>query len=128
MKYLTATQILLIHSMLVDQYGGAHGIRDNALLLSAEQLVQQRAFGNDLYPDAHTKAAVYARNIITSHPFLDGNKRTGITCAAIFLESNGYVLAVKEGELEDYAVSIATDKLSVEDIATWLKTRSRETT
>lgn len=126
MNYLTVAQILLIHSMLVDQYGGAHGIRDNTLLLSVEQLVAQQAFGNDLYLDAYTKAAVYVRNIITSHPFLDGNKRTGITCAVIFLENNGYVCVAKEGELEDYAVKIATDKPSIDEIAAWLKGNTKQ--
>ena len=111
--------------MLVDQYGGAHGIRDNNLLLSVEQLPKQTAFGAQLYPTPYLKAAVYARNIITSHPFLDGNKRTGITCATVFLENNGYTFIAKEGELQDYAVEIANTKPSLEEIAKWLKKHSK---
>ena len=125
MKNLTAEQILLIHSMLIDEYGGSHGIRERELLLSAEHLPQQRAFGKDLYPGAFLKAAVYARNIISSHPFIDGNKRTGITCASIFLENNGYVLVAREGELEDFAVYIAKTKPALEEIAAWLKKHSK---
>ena len=111
--------------MLIDEYGGAHGVRDRELLLSVEQLPKQSAFGKDLYPTIFVKAAVYARNIITSHPFFDGNKRTGITCASVFLENNGYEFIAKKGELEDYAVFIATKKPELEEVAAWLKKRSK---
>jgi death-on-curing protein len=111
--------------MLIDEYGGSHGVRARELLLSAEQLPQQTAFGEDLYPGVFQKAAVYARNIITSHPFLDGNKRTGMVCATIFLEQNGYVFVAREGELEDFAVHIATAKLPLKEIAAWLKKHSK---
>lgn len=121
MGYLTAEDILLIHSMLIDEYGGTHGVRDNSLLLSTEQLPQQSAFGQELYPSPFLKATVYARNIITSHPFLDGNKRSGITCAAVFLENNGFKATAKKGEFEAYAIQIAKEKPPLEDIAEWLK-------
>lgn len=125
MRHLTAEQILLIHSMLIEQYGGSHGVRELSALATLEHLPQQTAFGKELYPTIFLKAAVYARNIITSHPFLDGNKRAGITCATIFLENNGYVFEAHEGELQDYAVTIATTKLILEEIADWLKKRSK---
>ena len=112
--------------MLVDEYGGSHGVRDRELLLSVEQLPKQSAFGKDLYPTVFIKAAVYARNIITSHPFFDGNKRTGITCASVFLENNGFTFVAREGELEDSAVHIATTKPSLEDITAWLKKHSKK--
>lgn len=125
MKYLTAAQLLLIHSMLIDEYGGSHGVRDQNLLASAEELPKQKAFGKELYPTAFLKAAVYAHNIIPSHPFLDGNKRTGIVCATIFLENNGRRFNGRPGELEDYAVEIAKERLSLEEIAAWLKKQSK---
>lgn len=125
MNYLTLKDILLIHSMLIGEYGGSYGVRDKELLLSVEQLPRQRAFGTDLYPTVFHKAAVYARNIITSHPFLDGNKRSGITCAIVFLESGGYIFKAPQGELQDYAVEIARTKPTIEEIAAWLKKRSK---
>jgi death-on-curing protein len=126
MRYLTATQILLIHSMLIDEYGGSHGVRDHATLLSLEHLPAQSAFGKELYPTVFHKAAVYARNIITAHPFLDGNKRTGITAASVFLENNGYTAHAKDGEIEAYAVHIARSKPNLEEIAAWLKTHVKK--
>jgi len=125
MRYLTASQILLIHSMLIDEHGGSHGVRERNLIASLEQLPAQKAFGKELYPTIYLKSAVYARNIITSHPFFDGNKRTGITCAAISLENNGYVFDAKEGELEHYAILIAREKPELKEIAAWLKAHSK---
>jgi death-on-curing protein len=67
---------------------------------------------------------VYARNIIGDHPFTDGNKRTGVTVAAIFLSRNGVQLTATTKELEDFAVQVAVDHLSIEDIAAWLEQHS----
>jgi death-on-curing protein len=126
MRYLSTAQILLIHSMLVDEYGGLHGVRDPHALASIELLPAQTAFGKELYPSVFLKAAVYARNIVTGHPFLDGNKRTGITSASIFLENSGYRIVCAEGELEEYAIHIARAKPELEGIAAWLKKHAKK--
>lgn len=113
--------------MLIESYGGTHGVRDMHTLMSLEEAPGQAAFGKELYPTVFLKAAVYARNIITAHPFLDGNKRAGISCATVFLENNGYVFNAPEGALQDYAVEIARTKPSLEEIAAWLKKHSKRT-
>ena len=123
--YLTAERILQIHSMLIDETGGSHGLRDTNTVLSVEQMPQQMAFGKELYPTMFLKAAVYARSIVMNHPFIDGNKRTGITAAFVFLERNGYVSTAKEGEIEEFALKIVTEKLSLEIIANWFKKNSK---
>ena len=111
--YLTAERILQIHSMLIDETGGSHGLRETNAILSTEQMPQQMVFGKELYPDVFLKAAVYARNIIVNHSFVDGNKRTGVTSAFVFLERNGYVSTAKEGEIEKFALKIVTEKFSL---------------
>lgn len=83
-------------------------------------------FGHELYPTLFEKAALYARDIIMNHPFIDGNKRTGMTAASIFIENNGYRIAAKEGSIEKYAVEIVTKKHSIQHIAAWLKKHSRK--
>lgn len=45
--------------------------------------------GKELYPDVFLKAAALLDSLINNHPFVDGNKRTGITAAALFLQANG---------------------------------------
>ena len=123
--YLTAERILQIHSMLIDETGGSHGLRDHNAILSVEQMPQQTAFGKELYPSVFLKAAVYARSIIMNHPFIDGNKRTGMTSAFVFLERNGYVSVAKEGEVEEFALKVVIEKFSLEIIATWFKKHSK---
>jgi death-on-curing protein len=126
MVYLEAEEILLIHHQLIERYGGSHGTRDLERVKSAALAPAQQAFGQEQYPDLFEKAAVYARNIIGDHPFSDGNKRTGIASAVMFLKKNGYDFAANRGELEDFAVSIAVNRLNVSDIADWFKSHTAQ--
>lgn len=124
MKYLTAQEILLIHHQLIERFGGSHGTRDLSRVKSVALAPLQYVFGEEQYKTIFEKSAMYARSIITDHPFLDGNKRTGITAAAMFLGKNGYKLRTKKGEIENFAVKIAVSKSSIEVIATWLEQHS----
>jgi len=124
--YLSKEDLVVIHGFLIEGIGGLDGIRDDNALGSAVALPKQQAFGKELYPDLFLKAAVYARSVIMNHPFLDGNKRTGITSAATFLDVNGYVLQCKRGEVEKFAIRVVVSSLSVKEIASWLKKYSKE--
>ena len=126
MKYLSVEQILLIHSIIIDETGGLHGIRDRDALLSLEGLPRQKFGGKELYVGVFQKAAVYACNIVMGHPFVDGNKRTGMVAASIFLEINGYKISVKHGEIEKFALRIVKRRLDIEKIVDWLKKNSRK--
>lgn len=126
MKYLTKEQILLIHSLVIDETGGMHGVRDLGAIIGLEDTPKQKVFGKELYPTPFLKAAVYARNIIMYHPFLDGNKRTGMTSASVFLEDTGYVFIGREGDIEKFAVKIIHEKLDYGDIADWFTKHSKK--
>lgn len=125
MKYLTLEDILRLHFVIIEEYGGSHGIRDEGRLKSVIQAPQQEVFGQEQYPDAYEKAAVYMRNIIGDHPFVDGNKRSGTTITAVFLDLNGIGLTADPKELEDFAVQVAVDHLDIPAIAAWLATHSK---
>lgn len=125
MRYLTFEEILRLHFQVIEEYGGSHGVRDEGRLLSVVDAPAQSVFGSDQYETIHDKAAVYIRNIIGDHPFSDGNKRTGITVAGVFLLRNGHRLTATPRELEDFAVSVATNHLPVEDISLWLKAHTQ---
>ena len=112
--------------MAVDETGGLHGVRDHQAILSMEELPKQAVFGKELYPAIFDKAAVYARNIIMNHPFVDGNKRTAMTAASVFLGDNGYQVEAKEGEIEKFALKIVLDKLGIKEIAAWFKKHSKK--
>lgn len=117
---------MLIHSIAVDETGGSHGVRDYAPVLSLEVSPKQHVFGKELYPTIFLKAALYARDIITTHPFIDGNKRTAMTAALVFLENNSYKITAHEGEVEDFALRIIREKLNLETIAAWFKKHSKK--
>ena len=124
-RYLSEKDILLAHFALIERYGGSHGVRDIERIKSVVQAARQEVFGVPQYASLFEKSAVYARNIIGDHPFNDGNKRTGITVAVLFLQLNGVVLHLKKGELEDFAVRIAVERLDVPVIAAWLNQHSK---
>ncbi len=121
MKHLTVEQLLMIHSIIIDETGGIHGVRDLHPIESLGKSPRQVVFGKKLYRDIFSKAAVYAREIIQSHPFIDGNKRSGMTAAIIFLEQNGYRFDAERGEIEKIALEIARGRRNFLKIAGWLK-------
>jgi len=120
-RYFSEEEILLVHFKLIERYGGAHGTRVLERVRAVVAAPQQETFGEEQYTTLFEKAAVYARNIIGDHPFADGNKRTGITVAVMFLQQNGQTFKAQKGELEDFAVQVATEHLDVSAIATWLE-------
>jgi death on curing protein len=123
--YLTAEQILFIHYRLVSETGGEHGFRDLGLLESAVARPRQ-TFGNeDLYPDIYEKAAALMESLVNHHPFMDGNKRTGIACTVLFLRQNGITFSAKNSELEKFTLRVASSKIKRSEIAVWLKKHGR---
>lgn len=124
MRYLTAHQLLLIHSRLIDQTGGSGGVRDKARIESVIEAPKQAVFGTEQYKGTFSKAAVYIHNIIHDHPFIDGNKRVAMLAGLTFLEQNGYIVSFEKGSIEEKAVEVATQKLAIDHIADWLKENS----
>ena len=125
MIYLTAQQVLFLHARLVAETGGSHGVRDINLLLSAVGRPQASFDDQDLYPDLFIKAAALMDSLIRNHPFVDGNKRTGILAAALFLRINGYRLNPSNIELEKFTIEAAQSQYPVEEIAVWLQTNAK---
>ena len=124
MIYLTAEQVLFIHARLITETGGSHGVRDLSMLLSAVGRPQASFDDRDLYPDLFSKAAALLDSLIRNHPFVDGNKRTGITAAAVFLQMDGYRLNTTNSELEKITIEVAQARQNVAEIAAWFQTNT----
>jgi death-on-curing protein len=124
-KYLTLEEVLRLHFQVIEEYGGSHGIRDDERLKSVVLAPQQEIFGKEQYSDVYENAAVYMRNIIGDHAFTDGNKRSGVTVAGVFLIRNGIRQTATPKELEDFAVEVAVEHLDVPTIAAWLRAHSK---
>lgn len=126
MRLLTEEEVLYLHHRLIEETGGSHGVRDLNLLLSAIQTPISGFGDEEFYPSLFEKAAVLMRSIVQNHPFVDGNKRTGISAAIMTVSLNNYILTASQQEFEDYAVFVATDHPSIEAIAAWFQEKSRE--
>ncbi len=127
MKYLSVEQIMVLHRLSLQKYGGAEGVRDFNLLKSAAVRPLVTVMGQDAYPDLFLKAAALLESLSKNHPFLDGNKRTAFISAVVFLEVNGYQLNADQEEAADFVLQIAaSSKKETEVIAAWLKKHSKK--
>lgn len=119
--YLTPQQILFMHARLVEETGGLHGVREIGMLESAAARPRATFSQQELYPDLFAKAAALMESLAKNHPFLDGNKRTAITAAGIFLQINGFRLEASSPELERFTLDVVNGKIDFSGIAAWLQ-------
>jgi len=124
MYFLTVDDVLTIHQLVLARAGSSAGVRDKNLLESAVLHPQTFVFGQYVYTDVYRMAAAYCFHIIKNHPFVDGNKRTGILTAITFLEKNGLEVSVDIDAWYTLAIDIAKSKIFKEDIAVFLKSCS----
>ena len=123
-RYLTPEQVLFLHSRLIAETGGGHGIRDLGMLLSALGRPQATFDGTELYPDLFSKAAALMDSLVRNHPFVDGNKRMAITATALFLRINGYRLIVENEEMVRFTLACAQSQRSLDEMAAWFQRSS----
>lgn len=116
--WLDEEDCLSFHEKLLARFGGAVGLRDRELLLSA--LARPRALFAYEQPTIFDLAAVYAHGIIRNHPFVDGNKRSGLLAAALFLEVNGFRLGAREESALLKTLQLAAGEITAVDYAVWL--------
>lgn len=121
MIFLTAEQVINFHTQMIHLFGGSDGIRDMNLLLSAIEMPKATMFGEDLHPTIYDKAAAYLFHIVCNHPFIDGNKRSGLVTALTFLEVNGVILEYDEHELEDFVVEVGAGRVKKGEIAAYFE-------
>lgn len=110
-QYLTLEQVLAIHQKMIERYGGDPTIRDVGLIDSAVMMVPQAFGGERLHPTVASMGAAYLFHLSANHGFVDGNKRTAVGSALVFLDANGYELALTIDELERIALDVAASRL-----------------
>jgi death on curing protein len=100
-----------IHAEAIKQFGGLNGVRDENLLASAVLTPQSSFGGKSPYADIVEVAGAYLFYICKNHPFLDGNKRTAMMAAIVFLRLNGIDLLPDSGKWEKLMLDVAANKL-----------------
>ena len=120
MIFFTEEQVKKIHSSLISRTGGLDGIREENLLDSALKLPFQTFDLKELYPEIIDKAAQLCYSMIENHPFIDGNKRTGVHLMLVFLELNNVKIKYSQKELIDFGFGIASGKIARDEIKEWI--------
>ncbi len=120
MIVLTLEQLLELHALVIESTGGSAGLRDLGRLEAAVATQTQNVFGEELYPTITDKASALIRGVIADHAFVDGNKRTAMLAGLTLLRINELPFKAEQGEIEDFAVAIATNNLDVPAISAWL--------
>jgi death-on-curing protein len=117
--WLNPRVVEAIHDRQLAEHGGSPGLRDANLLESAlARPANAAAYGD---PDLPQPAALYAAGIIQSHPFLDGNKRTGFLLAYTFLALNGLQLIANQQDVISKTLDLAAGVIDVDGYAAWLR-------
>ena len=108
------SEVLLILQDQIRRYGGRYGVRDAELLSSALAMPQTTYGGKFLHRDIYEQAAAH---LCQNHPFVDGNKRTALASALVFLSLNGVELEDPKGALYDLMMGVAGSGVGKQEIA-----------
>lgn len=95
--YITLEEALRVHTVLIDAFGGAHGVRDMGLLESTLLRPQTGYYGNPI-----EEAAALWESLAMNHPFVDGNKRVAYAVVELFLQSNGCDIVPDDKTIETF--------------------------
>ena len=120
MIVLTVDEIILLHGKLLRATGGTPGLRDPELLESAVLGVNAGFGDTERYPTVEAKAARLAFALVSSHAFVDGNKRTGMLAMLMLLRLNNVTLRYTQKELINLGLDAASGRANYEDILEWI--------
>ncbi|MFT6873596.1 MAG: death-on-curing protein [Roseivirga sp.] len=122
---ISEKEVLEIHAILIERFGGSNGVRDMNLLNSALNRPYQTFDGKELYPTPIDKAAAIIESIVKNHPFIDGNKRTGYVLARLLLMNTQLDIYAEQEQKYQFVISISTGELSFDQIKEWLEKNTR---
>ena len=119
--FLTLDEVLGIHADQIRRYGGRPGLRDLGLLQSALAMPETTFEGEFLHGTVFEKAAAYLFHLTRNHPFVDGNKRTALMSAMVFLGLNGQRLEVEPGALYELVDGVAAGSADKAEVSVFLR-------
>ena len=122
---ITLQEVESIHEILIEKFGGSKGTRDRGILESAINRPYQTFDQTELYPLPVDKAAAVFESIISSHPFVDGNKRTAYVLMRLILRQYNLNILVNQNEKYDFVMSAAKGEIKYDQIKEWLTNHIR---
>ncbi len=128
-KFLTLDEVLSLHADQIERYGGSPSIRDVGLLESALAMPAATFSSQFLHASLEEMAAAYLFHLVKNHPFVDGNKRTGLMAMLVFLGLNELRLEVPDGDLTQLVLGVAEGRITKAEVAVFVRrhaTRRKE--
>jgi len=119
--FLTLDEVLGIHADQIRRYGGRPGLRDLGLLQSALAMPETTFGGEFLHGTVFEMAAAYLFHFARNHPFVDGNKRTALMSALVFLGLNGQRLDAESGALYELVDGVAAGSVDKAEVSVFFR-------
>lgn len=119
----TRQQVIAVHDASLARFGGAPGIRDSGMLDSALARPFASFEGVNAFPDDISRTCAMAHAIISDHPFVDGNKRTGAAVLGMVLRANGKRFKPRHTEFCEVMLGVAAGKVSLDELTKWVSTQ-----
>lgn len=114
---LSIREVIAVHDALIDQFGGAYGIRDKDALASA---IMRPQIG--YYDGIIKEVAALLESLAMNHPFVDGNKRTAFATAEVFLRLNGYFIDCDSSEAHSHFMQLFdANSFRFAELQAWLE-------
>ena len=123
--FLTLDDVLALHADLIARYGGSPLVRDVGLLESAVAMPVATFGGERLHASLEEQSAAYLFHIVKNHPFVDGNKRTGLMAMLAFLGLNGRRVEALDDDLADLVIGVAEGRVTKAEVAVFVSCHSR---
>ena len=117
---IAVSDVIYIHDVLIQRFGGAPRIRDMGLLESALARPFQTFDGKELYSGVVQKAAAVIESLLINHPFVDGNKRIGYVVMRLFLMENGMDINATQNEKYEFVIKVASGEFRFQEINDWI--------
>lgn len=103
---------------MIRAFGGSQGVRGENGLKSALERPFSGFGETEFYPNPEEKAAAILESIVKSHPFIDGNKRTGYVLMRLVLMNFGKDIQATQDEKYDFIIAVASRQLDFQEIVT----------
>ncbi|HSP15303.1 MAG TPA: type II toxin-antitoxin system death-on-curing family toxin [Thermoanaerobaculia bacterium] len=118
--FLTLDEVLALHQDLIERYDGSAGARDLGLLAHALGSAEATFGGVFLHETVVEMASAILYGICRNHPFVDGNRRTAVAAALLFLELNGIEIDADEDEFYGLVIGVAEGRVAKSAVAVFL--------
>ncbi len=124
-EFPTRQVVEALHAEQLRRHGGAQGLRDeNALESALRRAENKAAYGAS---DIFELAAAYAFGLARNHAFVDGNKRTAIVTAMLFLALNGYRMTADNGRVYLFTMALAAGEIDEAGAAQFFRDHAEST-